>query len=139
MARITVVCPDLPFPAHSGGNIKSYFLLEHLCATHDVSLVTVLKGDSADHVEAMRAVLPLREVVSVQVDRARNMGNFAKSVAQRRTLNEYRTYSPDLGARARPLLAAADCILVDHLEVMQYVPPEFWPKTLFHTHNAEHK
>lgn len=139
MARITVVCPDLPFPAHSGGNIKTYFLLEHLCSLHDVSLVTVLKGDSAANVEALRDALPLREIVSTQVDRGRSVGNFVRSLVQRRTLNEYRTYSPDLGPKAAPLFHAADCILVDHLEVMQYVPRRFWDKTLFHTHNAEHQ
>ncbi len=138
MANVAVVCPDLPFPANSGGNIKSYFLLQHLCSHHNVSLVTVLKGDSGDHVEGLQAALPLNRVVTAQVDRVRSMKNFAKSVLARQTLNEYRTFSPELGPKAEPILASADVIVVDHLEVMQYVPKEHWHKTVFHTHNAEH-
>lgn len=138
MASIVVVCPDLPFPPNSGGNVKSYFLLEHLCASHDVSLVSVLKGGSERHLEGISEALPLRAVVSAKVDRDRTMVNFARAVLSRQTMNEWRTYTPDIGRRALPLFDAADCIVVDHLEVMQYVPQRHWPKTLFHTHNAEY-
>ena len=74
-----------------------------------------------------------------QVDRERSAINFARSVLQRRTLNEYRTFSDELGPAAESILDAADCIVVDHLEVMQYVPQRHYAKTLFHTHNAEHQ
>jgi len=139
MANIAVVCPDLPYPADSGGNIKSFFLLQHLCANHEVSLITALKGDSGRHLDGLRGALPLVEVVTARVDRPRSSVNFAKSVLQRRTLNEFRTHAADLEPLAAPILEAADAIVVDHLEVMQYVPEKHWSKTVFHTHNAEHQ
>ncbi len=138
MANIVVVCPDLPYPPNSGGNVKSYFLMEHLCANHDVALVSVTKGGNEKHIPAMREALPLTAVITEPVNKPRSMMNFARSILGRQTLNEFRTWTPALGPRAEALFGSADAIVVDHLEVMQYVPKQHWLKTVFHTHNAEH-
>ncbi len=138
MAAVTVITPDLPHPPTGGGKIKSHLLIRALIAAHDVSLVTVLKGDDADHRAGITDALALRAVVAEPLDRGRGVVNLAKSVIARKTLNEYRTWSPELAARSLPLLEAADVIVADHLETMQYVPERLWPRVVHHTHNAEH-
>ncbi|MGI9621478.1 MAG: glycosyltransferase [Acidimicrobiales bacterium] len=138
MHRLTLVTPDLPYPPNGGSKIKSYFLLKRLVPLFDVSLVSVLKGDDADHVAGLREDVDLSHVEVAPVDRPRNIKNLALSYAQRRTLNEFRTWSPELAERAVPLLEDSDVIVADHLETVQYVPEHLWERTVNHTHNAEH-
>ena len=138
MAAVTVITPDLPHPPTAGGKIKSHLLLRCLTAAHDVSLVTVLKGDDAEHRAGITDALELREILDAPVERGRGIVNLAKSIVARKTLNEYRTWSPELAARALPLLERSDVIVADHLETMQFVPERLWPRVVHHTHNAEH-
>ena len=95
MAAVTVITPDLPHPPTAGGKIKSHLLLRCLTAAHDVSLVTVLKGDDAEHRAGITDALELREILDAPVERGRGIVNLAKSIVARKTLNEYRTWSPD--------------------------------------------
>ena len=138
MAALTVITPDLPYPPTGGAKIKSFLLLERLARRHDVSLVSVLKGDDADHVDALREAVPLQTVVTESVHRERGVRNLVRSIAAGRTLNEYRTWSPTLAERAGTVFGSADVIVADHLETVQYVPEPLWPKVVLHTHNAEH-
>ncbi len=138
MADLVIVTPDLPYPPTGGGKIKTFFLLEHLCRQHRVGLVSVLKGDDAAQLDGLRSALPLDQVVTHPVDVGRGPVNLARSLLHRRTLNEYRTWSDELAAQARPLLDRADVVIADHLETVQYVPERLWPRTVYHSHNAEH-
>ncbi len=138
MADLTIITPDLPYPPTGGGKIKTWFLLEHLVEQHRVTLVSVLKGDDAEQVDALAAALPLADVVVEPVDRGRGPVNLLRSMVCRRTLNELRTWSPELAVRAVPLIDRADVVIADHLETVQYVPERAWLKTVYHSHNAEH-
>jgi polysaccharide biosynthesis protein PslH len=48
MMRVAVVTPFLPWPADTGGKLRSYYLLRGLALTHEVHLFTVHRGLAPD-------------------------------------------------------------------------------------------
>ncbi|MBP7768635.1 glycosyltransferase [Candidatus Woesebacteria bacterium] len=44
--KILMLTPYLPFPLHSGGQIRTYNLLKHLSTKHQVTLFALIKDDS---------------------------------------------------------------------------------------------
>ncbi len=136
--RLVFITNQLPYPPQSGGVIKSWRLLQHLCQTFRVTLVTPLKGEDAKHLAALQAKLPLEAVHAVPVDRPRTGMNFLRSLVCAPTLNVYRNSDKALARAAEEAIANTDLVLVDHLEVFPYVPPRTRVPVVLHQHNAEY-
>lgn len=134
-ASILFLTPQLPFPPHSGGVIKSYHLLDHLIKTHQLVLGCLLKnGESTD---ALQQHLPHLSIISHPVNIPRSGLNWLKSLSVGVPLTIYRNMSDEFAAKV--LVAAKSCevIFVDHYLMHQYVPKDFKGRVVVHQHNAE--
>jgi polysaccharide biosynthesis protein PslH len=136
--RLLFLTSQLPYPPHSGGVIKSWRLVEFLAKHYRLSVVSMVKGADRDHEAAFRRALPLAGYASEQVERGRSAMNLLASYLLSPTLNMYRNRSVYLRQKVRQMAADADLILVDHLEMAQYVPVDFNKPVVLHQHNAEY-
>lgn len=137
--RLLFLTNQLPFPPVSGGVIKSWRLLQHLSAHFDVTLFTLLKNGDADHEAELRSGIALKGYLGVAIERPRSALNFLKSLVLSPTLNCYRNDSALLRDAVTKALPQHDLVLIDHLEMAQYIPPpDGGPlKVVLHQHNAE--
>lgn len=135
--RLLFLTNQLPYPPESGGVIKSWRLLRHLCGSFDVTLFTLLKNNDAVHQGTLQDQLDLSGYLGVPIDRPRTVINFIKSLVLGPTLNCYRNDSPALRAAMPDALQRHDLVLIDHLEMAQYVPHGARVKVALHEHNAE--
>lgn len=137
MLSMLFITSELPFPAHSGGKLKSLKLLKEFCATYKVDVACPLKGDDVNHVTGLAQTLP--DGVSFfndVVDRPRTGLNLVKSYIQGIPLNVYRTQSTSLAEKIKAIKSGYDIIFVDHYEAFQFVPDEFDGEVVYHAHNA---
>src|SRR5210317_1625206 len=58
MKKLLFITPELPFPAQSGGKVKSLKLLQALAERYQVTLACPLKLDDARHVDDFQALSP---------------------------------------------------------------------------------
>ncbi|MFZ1687973.1 MAG: glycosyltransferase [Flavobacteriales bacterium] len=135
--RLLFLTNQLPYPPVSGGVIKSWRFIRHLCAHFDVTLFTLLKNSDADHVADMRSGADLKQYFGVAIDRPRSALNFLKSLVFSPTLNSYRNDSTVLRTAVAKALPEHDLVLIDHLEMAQYVAGDAPLKVVLHQHNAE--
>ncbi len=71
-------------------------------------------------------------------ERPRTKINFLKSWMIAPSLNTFRNSSKEIQKAVNEKLDWADVLLVDHLEMMQFVPKNCKAKVVLHEHNAEH-
>ena len=137
--RILFLTPELPFPARSGGRIKTLKLIEHLGERVDLTLACPLKLDNADHVDQFLARYPVRNVISAPVDVPRNALSLARSYLKGITLNVLRTHSPELQGKINEVIDTFDAVIIDHYEVACYVSETYLGVRIYHAHNAYHQ
>jgi polysaccharide biosynthesis protein PslH len=135
--RLLFLTNQLPYPPVSGGVIKSWRFLEHLCAHFEVTLFTLLKNNDHEHEASLRAKIPLAAYLGVRFERPRTAVNFLKSLALSPTLNCYRNNSAELREAVAKAMADHDLVVIDHLEMAQFVPANAPLKVVLHEHNAE--
>lgn len=135
--RLLFITDQLPYPPVSGGIIKSWRFLEHLCKRFDVTLLTLMKGADRDHEKALLAALPLVGFKGIPFDRARTAVNFARSLFTSPTLNAFRNASPSMRAAVAAEADKHDVLLIDHLEMAQFIPTPPSLPVVLHEHNAE--
>jgi len=135
--RLLFLTNQLPYPPTSGGVIKSWRLLRHLCGSFDVTLFTLLKNGDAGHQRSVQDQIGLGGYLGAPIDRPRSAINFLKSLVFSPTLNCYRNDSPTLRAAMPDALQRHDLVLIDHLEMAQYVPSTTRINLVLHEHNAE--
>lgn len=136
--KLLFISTTLPFPPNSGGKVKSYHMLKYLYSNYEVTVATTLYEDDINWVEQFKAEFNTKELVSEPIDCPRTPINLILSYLQNKTLNEYRSWSRQFADKLAPYLKQAECIFVDHYEMMQYVPANYYHKVILHTHNAEH-
>lgn len=136
---VLFLTPELPYPPHAGGRIKSWKLVEHLSRRFALTVVCPLKGDDARHVDAMRARAALADFIAEPVDLPRSARALAHSYAARIPLNVLRARSRTLARRVAALAPRQDLIISDHYEVFQYVPETHPGPVVLHAHNAYFK
>lgn len=136
--RILFITTQLPFPPKSGGLIKTFRLLQYLTKEHDVSLLHLMKGEDALHLDAFNTSIKLQDHVHVPIERPRTAFNLLKSYFLAPTLNVYRNMSAQLAQSASERADQADIIIIDHYEMGQYVPDRTRAKVILHEHNAEY-
>lgn len=136
--KILCITSQLPYPPHSGGVIKSYRLIGHLCKHAQVTLLCNLKGEDPSHEAAFLEQAELVDYASIHVERPRSAQGLLKSYLQSRTLNEWRNHSQEMEQLVAEKAEGQDAILVDHYEMWQFIPENIAIPVLLHTHNAEH-
>ena len=79
MKKLLFITPELPFPAQSGGKVKSMKLLEALAEKYVVTLACPLKLDDADHLEDFYQESPCKDHIHQPVAVGRTAGNLART------------------------------------------------------------
>ena len=139
MKKLLFITPELPFPAQSGGKVKSLKLLQALAERYQVTLACPLKLDDARHVEAFQAVSPCTNHLHQAVDVPRNPTNLAVSYMRNVPLNVHRTHSEQLQTNIAAVADQHDILFLDHYEVFPYLPKDYPGLTVYHAHNAYYK
>lgn len=136
MTNLLFLTPELPYPAQSGGKLKSLRLLEHLSQRFSVTLCCPLKNDDAKHLEEFCRQFPMIRVVTEQVAVKRSAVNLLRSYVKGYPLNVLRTASAALQAKIDTIIEDMDLVFMDHYEVGQFLPADFDGTVIYHGHNA---
>ena len=139
MKKLLFITPELPYPAQSGGKVKSLKLLQALAERYDVTLACPLKMDDAKYVEEFHAISPCRAHLHEAVHVPRTPVNLVMSHIRGVPLNVYRTHSHQLQADIASVAPQHDIVFLDHYEVYTYLPREYQGLTVYHAHNAYFK
>lgn len=135
--NIVFVTTQLPYPANSGGVIKTFRLLKFLSNFYQIDLLYLIKGEDLSYQKEFSTKVRLNSISGFSCNDKRSLVNLAKSYWQSIPLNFIRNQSKDLSIQLSEKIKAADAIWFDHYEVTQYIPQNFKGKIVFHTHNAE--
>ena len=136
--KLLFLSTTLPFPPNSGGKVKSYHMLKYLCSNYKVTVAATLYGEDINWIEQFKTEFPSADFISEPINCPRTTKNLILSYFQNKTLNEYRHWSSSFSDKLVTCLQLTDCIIVDHYEMMQYIPADYYHKVVLHTHNAEH-
>lgn len=135
--KLLFVTTELPWPADSGGKIKTFRLLQFLALHYDVRLLCA-QGQGMD--EALKELPKHTAIKSVQAfnnHRPRNVINWLEALMRFPTFNAFRVYSKAFESMLKWGVDAADVVLVDHLEMLEMIDVKKLNKVAFHSHNAE--
>lgn len=135
MQRLLMITIELPFPATSGGRMKSWNMAKYLSKQYELSLVCPLKYGS-DEINRFTDAIELKAFHSDSVQISRSAVNLAKSYIHGIPLNVYRSGSRTLKQKVAEIADRFDVILLDHYEAFQYLPENYKGKVVLHTHNA---
>jgi len=135
MKKLLMVTIELPYPANSGGRIKSWNMLKALTEHYEVSVASPIKYGT-ELIDQFKSSIPIAHLYSATVVRERSAKNLLRSYAQRIPLNVYRSRSEELRAKVSEIADQFDIILLDHYEAFQYLPNDYRGKVILHTHNA---
>jgi glycosyltransferase involved in cell wall biosynthesis len=138
----------LPWPLEGGGQIKSYQALCLLASHFEVTVLAFIRSNS----ERQNA-LPLQslckgglQMVLLPRSRWRDMAAVGRAAATGGSLLISRDASPTMCAAVRVVLASEKftAVHVDHLQMMQFVPPSGDPllagtRVILDQHNIEHR
>ena len=139
MKKLLFITPELPYPAQSGGKVKSIKLLQALAERYQVTLACPLKMDDALHLEDFHAVSPCDDHLHEEVNVPRTPGNMAISYLRGIPLNVHRTFSDTLRRSIAAIADQYDIVFLDHYEVFPYLPKDYAGLTVYHAHNAYFK
>ena len=139
MKKLLFLTPELPFPPQSGGKVKSLKLLDALAERYEVTFVSPLKMEDADHRDAFIERSPCNMHLNREVKVERSAKNLVASYLKGRPLNVHRTYDEKLAQHVAELAPLHDVIFLDHYEVAAYVPKDYKGVVVYHAHNAYHQ
>lgn len=139
MKKLLFITPELPYPAQSGGKVKSLKLLQALAERYEVTLACPLKGDDVLHRQDFRVLSPCRNHLHQSLEVARSPANLAISYLRGIPLNVHRTHHGGLRADVAAIADDYDIVLLDHYEVYPYLPRCYRGLTIYHAHNAYFK
>ena len=139
MKKLLFITPELPYPAQSGGKVKSLKLLQALAERYQVTLACPLKLDDASYVEEFHAISPCSNHLHDAVNVPRSPGNLIRSYLRGIPLNVHRTHSQRLQAEIAAVAGEHDVVFLDHYEVFPYLPQKYAGLTVYHAHNAYFK
>ncbi len=139
MSRILFITTELPFPARSGGTIKSFKLIDHLSRKHELSVFALVDANSEEREEAFLKEVNLDAYASFKLKRKRNLMNLLRSYTRKIPLNQYRNYHPKAAEIIHHMAVDVDMVIIDHYEMGIYLDEVKGPKIIYHAHNAEFK
>ena len=133
------ITTELPWPADSGGKIKTFRFIQYLTAHFDVQLICAQGGEKVAEIQALRKAVPLKSVQAFQNYKKRSAWNWLTGLMSFPTFNAFRVFSKPLESMLRWGVEKTDVVIVDHLEMMEMIPENLVPKVIYHSHNAEFK
>ncbi|MEH6611274.1 MAG: glycosyltransferase [Halioglobus sp.] len=139
MKKLLFITPELPYPAQSGGKVKSLKLLHALAEKYEVTLACPLKMEDAQYVEEFYAISPCAHHLHQEVSIPRTPGNLILSYLRGIPLNVHRTYNVQLQNNIAALASEQDVVFLDHYEVYPYLPTDYQGLAIYHAHNAYFK
>ena len=133
---LTQLCP---YPPSSGSAIKSYNVLKHLGARHDVSLLTFIRSErEASSLSHLSPYCREVDFCVVRRSKALNLRDALKSLLTGTSFIVTRDWQPAMHAKAQKLLnRRPDLIYVDHLQMFQFVPDPLPCPIVLDDHNIE--
>jgi len=136
--RILFLTSEVPYPARSGGTIKTISVLQHLQRLHEVHVLCLRRGPLSPEQEAWTA--QIGPVVTVALDRGRSAWNLLRSYVAGVPMSVTRNRSRRMSRLASEGLASGgfDVVFADGWLMAQYVPTTFHRMRVLHEHNAEH-
>jgi len=136
--RILFLTSEVPYPARSGGTIKSISVLQHLQRTHEVHVLCFRREPLSQEQEAWTA--EDGSVVTVPLRRGRSAWNLLRSYGAGIPLSVLRNRSRRMSRLAAETLASGgfDVVFADGWLMAQYVPATLPGLLMLHEHNAEH-
>ncbi len=139
-STLLFVTTELPYPADSGGRIKTFRLLQYLSLQFNVKLICAFGGKRKKAVEAMKAAIPGLSYLQVfDNHQPRTAINFFVALMTSPSFNAFRIYSKELETMIKWSAESSDVLMVDHAETIDLVPEEHKGKIVYHSHNAEFK
>jgi glycosyltransferase involved in cell wall biosynthesis len=139
MKKLLFITSELPYPARSGGKVKSLKLLHALAEKYQVTLACVLKMEDSHYIEQFHAISPCAHHLHQEVSIPRTAGNLIVSYLRGIPLNVHRTYNEQLKNNIAALVSKQDVVVLDHYEVYSYLPSYYQGLTVYHAHNAYFK
>ncbi len=139
MKKLLFISPELPYPAQSGGKLKSLKMLHALAERYQITLACPLKMDDALHVEEFHRISPCRVHLHDRINVPRSPRSLVVSYLRGIPLNVHRTFSQKLKTEIAALANSHDIVLLDHYEVFRYLPENYRGLTIYHAHNAYFK
>ncbi len=136
--RILFLTSEVPYPARSGGTIKSISVLQHMQRNHQVHVLCFRREPLSPEQEAWTA--ETGPVVAVPLRRGRSAWNLVRSYAAGVPLSVLRNRSRRMSRLASESLASGgfNAAFADGWLMAQYVPATFPGLRVLHEHNAEH-
>lgn len=77
--NVLLLTQVLPYPPDSGPTVKTWNVLKHLAGTHDVTLVSFVRGDQADDVRHLQRYCRAVHTVPLRRSRLRDAGALVRS------------------------------------------------------------
>ncbi|GAB5539133.1 MAG: glycosyltransferase family 4 protein [Salibacteraceae bacterium] len=133
------ISTEVPWPATSGGRIKTFRFLKFLSNHYDVRLVCAYGSNQEATLTALRKA---SGIISVQVfgeQKPRTLLNWFMAIMQFPTFNCFRVYSKKMESIIQWGIEQSDITIVDHLEMLEMIPQRLISKIVYHSHNAEFK
>jgi len=133
---LTQLCP---YPPSSGSAIKTYNILKHLGACHEVSLLTFLRRESeAPALSHLAQYCREIDFCMIKRSQARNLIQAASSLLTGKSFIVARDRHAHMQAKVLDFLKRGhDVIYVDHLQMYQFVPHPAPCPVLLDDHNVE--
>lgn len=129
---------DVPYPADSGGRLKTFKLLEQLSGSFDVKLLCAFGGSRKEDINDLKERIPLESIQAFQNHLPRTGLHFLNAILSAPSFNAYRVYSKEFETMVKWSAASSDLVLVDHLEMIDQLPETTDSKLVYHSHNAEY-
>jgi polysaccharide biosynthesis protein PslH len=126
MANLLYLVHRMPYPPNKGDKVRSYHLLKHLAARHQVFLGTFIDDpDDAQHLEALRAMCADLQVITLNPRRARLASLGALLGGRALTLDYYDDSRLHRWVRETIAKQGIDAALVFSSSMVQYL--KAWP------------
>lgn len=133
------ITTELPWPADSGGRIKTFRLVEFLSQHYRVRLLCAQGGRKKKAMRQLREHVQLESVQAFNNFKPRTAFNWFRALMSFPSFNAYRNYSLPMESMIKASAEAADIVLMDHLEIVEMIPEKFNGTLIYHSHNAEFK
>jgi len=136
--RILFLTSEVPYPARSGGTIKSISVLQHMQHNHDIHVLCFRREPLSPEQKAW--TVEDGPVVTVPLRRSRSAWNLLRSYGAGVPMSVLRNRSRRMSRVAAERLASGgfDAAFADGWLMAQYVPATFPGLRVLHEHNAEH-
>lgn len=139
--KILFLTPQMPYPAVSGGLIKTLKMIEYLAQYHEIELGFFEKENNEESLFALQEFKKNNaklKIFSHYLSIGRGPVNFFKSVLAGLPLSLYRNRSESFKKTCEERMQNCDVIFIDHFLMFQYLPKNKTKKIIFHEHNAEY-